>query len=60
MPRKPSKGMQTLARSENKFAIHLRIPLSVAKKLDRLCLNAKQTRSFYITRMIENELELER
>jgi len=60
MPRKPHKGMQTLKRNKNKFAMHLRIPLSMAQKLDGLCMKSKQTRSLYITGMIENELELGR
>ena len=60
MTRKPHKGAQTLPRNKDKFAILLRIPQRTAEKLDRLCLTTKQTRSLYITGMIENELELGR
>ena len=56
MTRKSHKGAKMLPRNKAKFAMLLRIPEETAKKLDRLCLKAGQTRSLFVTGMIEREI----
>ncbi len=58
MIRKNSKGLQRLDRDKNdKFGICLRVPLKTAEKLNRLSIEANQTRSAYVADLIAAQPE---